>query len=727
MSYSHEYNVPVIIGTGAVLTQGDTADLVAGQIGIFNNKTYEAISGQANPKQSVIVASGSWHKKDKLNKYWGGLQESIKTTDFLGQDVFEFQRSAPRQAANEQWVLGYDGINDCYSLNYECGKTYTYKVRVWGEDVYGTFLRPLDRFISVTTDCCDGDDCTDSCSDGVSCKKYAQKLADIINNDPELQYFVRAEAITSDSTPTAATHRLYCLDICDNGDQEALAAVRIAYPSSNITRISREDSISTYQFCNIISAGAPANFTPTSNVLLAVCNECPSGYTLVSETDLFIVNRPLAGTETLNTSGAKQTYADSVLASYNVKTFNGATAVDPATNQITITNHGFVAGTAIVYSNGGGTSITGLTSGNTYYVKTVVDANNITLSATNGGAVIDITADGVGAAHTLTLVGSTATFLSQNGSVANIQIKLQSNLTLTAALADSVTKIATNAATCAPGANSAISWTACGDRYKTTRTLGITLEKECGTGNRLADLVAFYANAEDVVPGSITLTEAGTCNDNYTIQQYNNDCLEDGCLTNAVPQFDALQSFEGFVWGEVPCTTPSEDAAVLCGVRIEAAYEDTRFGGCTFSPNDYYSIRPLKLEITEFDDSGLPCAVQTHSRKIRNSSMATQSGEYVIRQLIGSNKYRAFGEFYHDPRMREVLDAELHEIIDRNKFYNLYYLKFKQNRGYLNGTGDYAPEIYEVMFAFPQGVNMVPFETMVEQFTSQFGVHLQDR
>jgi len=727
MSYSHEYNVPVIIGTGAVLTQGDTADLVAGQIGVFNNKTYEAISGQANPKQSVIVASGSWHKKDKLNKFWGGLQESIKTVDFLGQDVFEFHRSAPRQAQNEQWVIGYDGINDCYSLDYECGKTYTYKVRVWGEDVYGTFLRPIDRFISVPTDCCDGDDCTDSCDDGVSCKKYAQRLADIINNDPELQYFVRAEAITSDSVPVTPTHRLYCLSICDNGDQQALAAVRQAYPTMSITRIDREDSISTYQFCNIITAGAPANFTPTANVLLAVCNECPSGYTLVAESDLYVVNRPLAGTEVLNTDAARQTYANTVLASYNVATFNGATAVDPTTNQITIPNHGFVAGTSFVYSNGGGTTIVGLTSGNTYYVKTVVDANNFTLSATNGGAVIDITADGVGAAHTFTFVGSTATFLSQNGAVANVQIKLEAGLTRSAVLADTITQIATNQAYCQPGAITPVAWSACGDRYKTTRTLGLTLEKECDSTNRLADLIAFYANAEDVVPGSITLSLAGTCSDNYTIQQYSNECLEDGCLTNAVPEFDILQSFEGFPWGDIPCAVETEDPATLCGVRIEAAYEDTRFGGCTFSPTDYYSIRPLKLEITEFDDSGLPCAEQTHSRKIRNSSMATQSGEYVIRQLIGSNKYRAFGEFYHDPRMREVLDAELHEIIDRNKFYNLYYLKVKQNRGYLNGTGDYAPEIYEIMFAFPQGVNMVPFETTIEQFTSQFGVYLQDR
>lgn len=194
-----------------------------------------------------------------------------------------------------------------------------------------------------------------------------------------------------------------------------------------------------------------------------------------------------------------------------VLTFNGATAVDPSTNDITATAHTFETGDAVVYTDGGGTAIVGdvgsftsttdidpdedtititghpfftgdpvaydngsgdvdisLIDGTTYYVV-VVDENTIKLSdtaahaiagtdildLTEGGSLdtqtltyslvdgttyyvidsgtdsiqlartaalaaagteIDITADGVGAAHTLTFAAGTATATASKGS-----------------------------------------------------------------------------------------------------------------------------------------------------------------------------------------------------------------------------------------------------------------------------------------------------------------------
>lgn len=85
----------------------------------------------------------------------------------------------------------------------------------------------------------------------------------------------------------------------------------------------------------------------------------------------------------------------------NAHSFNGATAVDPSTNQITIVAHGLAVDQPVFYDNGGGTTIVGMRNKTTYYVKQVVDADNITLSRSVGGAVVDITADGVGASHKL--------------------------------------------------------------------------------------------------------------------------------------------------------------------------------------------------------------------------------------------------------------------------------------------------------------------------------------
>jgi len=83
-------------------------------------------------------------------------------------------------------------------------------------------------------------------------------------------------------------------------------------------------------------------------------------------------------------------------------TFNGATA--HAAGVITSNSHPFQTGDAVVYSNGGGTSIVGLTSGSTYYVVNL-STNTLGLAATEANALLGsilATTDGVGASHTLT-------------------------------------------------------------------------------------------------------------------------------------------------------------------------------------------------------------------------------------------------------------------------------------------------------------------------------------
>ena len=89
--------------------------------------------------------------------------------------------------------------------------------------------------------------------------------------------------------------------------------------------------------------------------------------------------------------------------------------VDTTANTINLipSNTGFNTGDEVVYSNGGGTAITGLTNGATYYVRVVgaglialydTYAHAIDLAHTTG--VKDLTAVGVGASHTLQRTGA---------------------------------------------------------------------------------------------------------------------------------------------------------------------------------------------------------------------------------------------------------------------------------------------------------------------------------
>jgi hypothetical protein len=66
-----------------------------------------------------------------------------------------------------------------------------------------------------------------------------------------------------------------------------------------------------------------------------------------------------------------------------------ASVVNLTANTFTLTGHGLTNADKVVYHNGGGTSITGLTSGTMYFVVGVSGAD-FQLSLTSGGAAIDI-------------------------------------------------------------------------------------------------------------------------------------------------------------------------------------------------------------------------------------------------------------------------------------------------------------------------------------------------
>lgn len=81
--------------------------------------------------------------------------------------------------------------------------------------------------------------------------------------------------------------------------------------------------------------------------------------------------------------------------------------------QITDTGHGLAANTPVKFTTTGAL-LTGLTAGTTYYVKTVVDADTYTVSATPGGSAINLSSTQSGT-HTRTTVpvGTTTTFKAQ--------------------------------------------------------------------------------------------------------------------------------------------------------------------------------------------------------------------------------------------------------------------------------------------------------------------------
>lgn len=99
---------------------------------------------------------------------------------------------------------------------------------------------------------------------------------------------------------------------------------------------------------------------------------------------------------------------DSTILTGTIKTFDGSSSsvVSTSNNTIVITSHGFSTGDRVIYSDGGGSVVEGLTDETAYFVV-VVDSSTIKLAETYAKAtattpdVIDITAVGSGSAHKL--------------------------------------------------------------------------------------------------------------------------------------------------------------------------------------------------------------------------------------------------------------------------------------------------------------------------------------
>ena len=74
--------------------------------------------------------------------------------------------------------------------------------------------------------------------------------------------------------------------------------------------------------------------------------------------------------------------------------------VNASQDTLSISSHGFLVDQPLIYSNGGGTSISPLVDGSTYYVQEVLDANRIRLKlALNSLSYINLTSAGSGTSH----------------------------------------------------------------------------------------------------------------------------------------------------------------------------------------------------------------------------------------------------------------------------------------------------------------------------------------
>jgi hypothetical protein len=153
----------------------------------------------------------------------------------------------------------------------------------------------------------------------------------------------------------------------------------------------------------------------------------------------------------------------------------------------------------------------------------------------------------------------------------------------------------------------------------------------------------------------------------------------------------------------------SEEAytADMCaGFTLTGAYEETKFGNCTFQVSDFYELEPVRIYASEVDYTGSPCEFQTLCVGVECYGLqANGVGETVARDFILSESYRQ-NFFATDFRIREITQGDAivgcNGFIERNELYDRIYLLHNVPRFY-NPSGTFDNDQYLVEIIVKQG------------------------
>jgi hypothetical protein len=178
--------------------------------------------------------------------------------------------------------------------------------------------------------------------------------------------------------------------------------------------------------------------------------------------------------------------------------------------------------------------------------------------------------------------------------------------------------------------------------------------------------------------------------------------------------------------GYTPVTSSANAiAAVDSHLEITAAYVETKFGTCTFTPTDKYDLEPLIIYTSFVEESGDPCAVNGFvSAEVQAPVQASGSGETVLRELILDGRY--LQNAYPDSsrvdslRMREIESDPALATVSRTGLYDQVMILHNVPRFY-NPTSTFDNDQYLVVVHVPAGTATTSITNFIVSSASSAG------
>lgn len=138
-------------------------------------------------------------------------------------------------------------------------------------------------------------------------------------------------------------------------------------------------------------------------------------------------------------------------------------------------------------------------------------------------------------------------------------------------------------------------------------------------------------------------------------------------------------------------------------IALIGSYVDTQFGTCSFHPQDFYELAPVKIYTSITDQQGDPCVDQIFCTPTDPAQLGLQGSGYGHKLLRDAILFRRYmqEQYVYDPRLREVMNQDqVYNYIIGTDFYTTYGILHSVPR-FNNPTGVFDNDQYLVTIVMP--------------------------
>jgi hypothetical protein len=202
-----------------------------------------------------------------------------------------------------------------------------------------------------------------------------------------------------------------------------------------------------------------------------------------------------------------------------------------------------------------------------------------------------------------------------------------------------------------------------------------------------------------------------------TVKDFNGDTVAEQAGTSVTEIAAFIAELDAY--SPSPAWDPAAvgASALQACLTIEAAYEETKFANCTFTPTDFYELQPLLIFPSLTDETGDACNVQCiEITETQAPRQASGVGETVLRELILDGRY--LQNAYPDStrveslRMREIEADPALATVNRNGLYDQVLILHNVPR-FNNPTSTFDNDQYLLKLHVPTGTSTTSITNFV--------------